>query len=303
MCSDRLAAIDLGANSFHLSIMAVAGNGLRPIVTSRDVLHFNQGIDHRGQLRASTQFRALKCLDRFRALLDQHQPQSVRAVGTSSFRQLGLAHAFLPEAEIHLGHPIEILSGEAEAQLIYQGATYGLPHKERLVIDIGGGSTELAMGTGFNPHCAISLPIGSAQLSEHCFHNNAIRPEDMAKARRIVRDELTQMPWQPDPELKFAEALGTSGTVKSISLVLNHLKLSERSIELSALKRLEPVFCQVSNRTQLSQILALNGARTRILPGGFVILLELMEWFELPKLEIAQRALREGIMVNLSQSA
>lgn len=303
MRSDLLAAIDLGANSFHLSIMANTAHGLRSVMTSRDILHFNQGIDRQGQLRASTQFRALKCLDRFRALLDQHAPQTVRAVGTSSFRQLGVSHAFLPIAEKHLGCAIEVLSGEAEAQLIYQGATWELPAKERMVIDIGGGSTELAMGTGPTPHSAISLPIGSAQLSEQYFNSDTIRREDMAAARQRVRHELAQIPWQPQQWSQVEEALGTSGTVKAISLVLEHLKLSQSGIELSALRRLEPVFWQVSNRTQLSQILELNGPRTRVFPGGYAILLELFEWFQLPKLEEAQRALREGIIVNLMQAA
>jgi len=303
MGSDLFAAIDLGANSFHLSIMAQGPKGLRTVITNRDILHFNHGIDAQGLLRASTQTRALKCLDRFRVLLDQHQPQFVRAVGTSSFRQLGVSHAFLPLAEAHLGYPIEILSGEAEATLIYQGATWGLTEQERMVIDIGGGSTELAIGHGFRPHLAISLPIGSAQLSDQCFSGPTIRAHDVERAKTLVRAELQNIPWQPEQWSQVRAALGTSGTVKAISSVLEHLNLSHSPIELKTLARLEPLLWQVSNSAQLSQILALNGPRTRVFPGGYVILLELFKWFNWPTLSMAHRALREGIIVNLMHSS
>ena len=303
MRSQRYAAIDLGANSFHLSIVAHGPNGLQTVLSNRDILHFNQGIDRQGQLRASTRTRALRCLDRFHALLSQHQPQSVRAVGTSSFRQLGVSHAFLPEASARLGYPIEVLSGEEEARLIYQGATWGLPTTERMVIDIGGGSTELALGSGPWPHAAISLPIGSAQLSEQCFAHDVILPEHIAHARTLVRHELSNIAWHPEQWAGVQEALGTSGTVKAISHVLANLKLNHQSIELSALARIEPVLWQVGSRAQLSQILQLNGPRTRVFPGGYMILRELFEWFNIPSLTMAQRALREGIVVNLMQSS
>lgn len=303
MQNNVLAAIDLGANSFHLSIVTVSKDGLRPVITSRDILHFNRGIDEQGQLHSNTRLRALKCLARFHDLLQQHNPQRVRAVGTSSFRQLGIAHAFIAEAEAKLGFPIEILSGEEEAKLIYQGATSGLPQQTRLVVDIGGGSTELALGSGTQPDFAVSLPVGSAQLSEAFFNQEQIHSDDIAAAKLSVQHELANINWQPEQWLKVEQALGTSGTVKAIRSVLTHLKLTQHDIELAALQRLEPVLWQVSNRTQLSQLLGLNTPRTRVFPGGFIILRVLFEWFEIPKIELAHRALREGILVNLSQSS
>lgn len=303
MPSDLFAAIDLGANSFHLSIVENSPEGLRTVTTNREIIHFNRGINDFGAIHPVIQARALKCLDRFHILLQKQMPRFIRAVGTSSFRQLGVSHAFIPIAEAHLGCTIEVLTGEEEAKLIYQGATWGLPNAERMVIDIGGGSTELALGFGPTPHFVVSLPIGSAQLSEQCFAHDVIHPNDITQAKALVHHELSQITWPSNNWSQVREALGTSGTVKAISDVLANLKLSHHSIELNKLERLEPILWQVNNRTQLSQILNLNNPRTRVFPGGFIILLELFKWFDIPTLKMAQRALREGIVVNFMQSS
>lgn len=299
------AAIDLGANSFHLVIMRPQGNSLESVDAHRQIVRLSSGIQtgrhslRQATLRPETRRRALRCLTEFRERMDRHTLKAVRAVGTSAFRLLRDDTAFLRSAEDTLGCPIDIVPGEEEARLIYLGATWGLADRDRLVVDIGGGSTEIVLGHGADIATAVSLDIGSASLSGSVFSADRITQSDIKRAREHVRRHLHnrlpgQLPTSPD-----IRAVGSSGTAKSISWVLRSLHLTSGEITRHALQRIEPVLWQVDNIAQLSQVLNLNVRRAHVFPGGYIIMSELFNYLDLPDMTLSTRALREGIVVTL----
>ncbi|MEX0584885.1 MAG: hypothetical protein WEB07_03895, partial [Natronospirillum sp.] len=260
------AAIDLGANSFHLVIMRPRGdNSLLSVDAHREIVRLTNGINlATGRLRPETRRRALRCLGQFRAMMERYDLAAVRVVGTSAFRSLRHDLAFLQEAEGTLGTPIEILSGEDEARLIYLGATWGLNHSERVVVDIGGGSTEVILGQGTEIALAISLETGSASLSSTFFNANRISRKDLEQARLHVRQLLQQQIPEPLKLDGNVSAVGASGTAKSLSWVLRSLHLSNGDITRDGLQRIGPVLWQVQNIDQLSHVLNLNVRRTHV---------------------------------------
>ncbi|MCH8551627.1 MAG: hypothetical protein LAT62_06810 [Natronospirillum sp.] len=301
MPADLYAAIDLGANSFHLVIVTPNGDNLVPVDAHRELVRLSSGIypdSHR--LKPEARRRALRCLGQFNTLLQKHDIKGIRAVGTSAFRQLRDDGRFLGEAEQTLGVPIEILSGEEEARLIYLGATWGLTQSERVVVDIGGGSTEIVLGRGQDIALAISLDMGSASLSAAFFSGHQISHKDLKRAREHVRQALQRHLQEPLHLGDGISAVGASGTAKSLSWVLRSLHLSNGDITRQGLARIEPVLWQVQNINQLSHVLNLNVRRTHVFPGGYVIMAEVFDWLGINTMGLSVRALREGIIVDLA---
>ncbi|TGG94130.1 hypothetical protein E4656_08130 [Natronospirillum operosum] len=303
MPADHYAAIDLGANSFHLVIMSPQGDNLASVDAHREIVRLSNGIHpETRRLRPETRRRALRCLSQFRQVLDRHQITGIRAVGTSAFRLLRHDAEFLQEAETTLGVPIDILTGEDEARLIYLGATWGLSQSERLVVDIGGGSTEIVLGSGQDIALAASLDMGSASLSSAFFSAHRISQRDLNQAREHVRTALRRHLHEPMTLGSQVSAVASSGTAKSLSWVLRSLHLSNGDITRQGLDRIEPVLWQVQNIDQLSHVLNLNIRRTHVFPGGYVIMSEVFAWLDIDVMSLSTRALREGIIVELMQS-
>ena len=304
MSDELYAAIDLGANSFHLVIMRRHDSNLVTVDGYREIVRLASGINpEHHQLRPEARRRALRCLNDIRQRLAQHSVQKVRVVGTSAFRTLRQNADFIKDAEQALGLPIEIVTGEEEARLIYLGATWGLPQSNRLVVDIGGGSTEIIIGHGGTTELAISLDVGSASLSAAYFQANRITQAHLNKAREHVRRLLTKaIPAEQVPSSDLV-AVGSSGTAKSLSWVMRSLHLSNGDITRSGLERVSPLLWQVQNIDQLSQVLNLNVRRTHVFPGGYAIMSEVFAYLNVEHMTISGRALREGMIVEMLQSA
>ncbi|MFC3852230.1 hypothetical protein ACFOSD_02000 [Salinispirillum marinum] len=304
MSDELYAAIDLGANSFHLVIMRRQDSQLVTVDGYREIVRLASGIHpDTHQLRPEARRRALRCLQDIRQRLALHSVQKVRVVGTSAFRAMRHNADFLSAAETALGLPIEIVSGEDEARLIYLGATWGLPQSHRLVVDIGGGSTEIIIGHGAETQMAISLDVGSASLSAAFFQANRINQNHLEKARSHVK-HLLERQFKPEqlPNHPLL-AVGSSGTAKSLSWVMRSLHLSNGDITLDGLSRIAPLLWQVQNIDQLSQVLNLNVRRTHVFPGGYVIMDEIFRTLNIERMTISARALREGMIVEMLQSA
>ena len=156
-----LAVVDLGSNSFRLEVGRVEGDQIFRLDTWRETIRFGAGMDEKGRLTSSARRAALACLTRFRERLSGLHPSAVRAVATNTFRVAKNAATFLPQAEAALGFPIDVIAGHEEARLIYLGVAHVLPPSAapRLVIDIGGGSTEFIIGSGLVPE---RLPSSNA---------------------------------------------------------------------------------------------------------------------------------------------
>ncbi len=180
----QLAAVDLGSNSFHLLVARMDGGTMQIIDRYKEMVRLGEGLTHDKHLREEVAERALACLERMGQRLRDLPPGRVRAVGTNTLRQMRPESRFLPRAEHALGHPIEVIAGREEARLIYLGVSHGLAvaDEKRLVIDIGGGSTEVIVGQGFQPLLRESLHMGCVSMSQRFFGNDKITPKQMDKA-------------------------------------------------------------------------------------------------------------------------
>ncbi|WP_338040383.1 Ppx/GppA phosphatase family protein [Methylocucumis oryzae] len=166
-----VAAVDLGSNSFHMIVCSLNGDKLKIIDRLKEMVRLASGLDKRNVLDHAAQERALACLERFGQRLRNVPPENVRVVGTNTLRTAKNAEQFLVKAEKALNHKIDIISGIEEARLIYQGVAYSLSSHAllRLVMDIGGGSTEYIIGSGANPLCKESLHMGCVSVSKLFF--------------------------------------------------------------------------------------------------------------------------------------
>src|SRR2546427_486993 len=202
---DTLAAVDLGSNSFHLEIGRVVDGQIYPLDAVREVIRLGAGLTAEKRIDRATQARALESLAKIAERLRGFPRQAVRAVGTNTLRVAKNAPQFLREARQVLGFPIEVISGREEARLIYLGVAHALPaaagveNKRRLVVDIGGGSTELIIGKELEPQLTESLYMGCVSYSLKYFPDGRIDKGAMKSAELAARQELAGIvgaaPW------------------------------------------------------------------------------------------------------------
>jgi len=195
MSDPTLAAVDLGSNSFRLEIGRVQGSQIYPLDTWKDTVRFGAGLDADGNIKPESQARALAALARFGERLRGWPSNAVRAVATNTLRVARNAGAFLPEAEKTLGFPIEIVSGREEARLIYLGVSHTLPlsNAPRLVVDIGGGSTEFIIGRGFEPQRVESLKLGCVGFSMRYFAGGKVTRSALRKAELDASSQVEEI--------------------------------------------------------------------------------------------------------------
>src|SRR5688572_8991138 len=186
---DTLAAVDRGSNSFHLQIGRVVDGQIYPLAALREVVRLGAGLTAEKRIDRATQAEALEALAKFAERLRGFPRQAVRAVGTNALRVAKNSPQFLREARSVLGFPIEVISGREEARLIYLGVAHALPAsaQRRLVVDIGGGSTEFIIGTGLEPQLTESLYMGCLSYSLKFFPEGKIDKARMKAAELAAR--------------------------------------------------------------------------------------------------------------------
>src|SRR5476651_980726 len=236
---DVLAAVDLGSNSFHMVVARYSHGQLVILDRLREMVRLAAGLGDSNRLDDAATDRALRCLERFGQRLRAMRADSVRVVGTNALRRAKRKRWFLERARAALGHPIEIISGLEEARLIYSGVAHTSPMNpdKRLVVDIGGGSTEVVIGEGFNPLLLESLSVGCVGLSSSCFDDGRISEKRFERARTAVRLELEPV-LQAYRKLGWQQADGSSGSVRVIADVLRRIHPDEPAITLSNLQAL-----------------------------------------------------------------
>ena len=211
-----MAAVDLGSNSFHM-VVARNQHGEPSIVDRlREMVRLASGLDAEGSLDAASQERALACLRRFGQRLRDMRAHQVRVVGTNTLRRASNGEAFLAKAEEALGHPVEVISGIEEARLIYLGVSHHTDSTDgaNLVIDIGGGSTELIIGEGYEPQHLESLYVGCVGVSRAHFDDGKLSAKRFERARLAVRLELRPVA-AAFRRRGWKRAIGSSGTVRA----------------------------------------------------------------------------------------
>ena len=296
---ETIAAIDLGSNSFHMIVARVDNGDLQVIDRLREMVRLGAGLDEQNQLIPEVRARAIDCLERFGQRIKELPAGSVRAVGTNALRQTRESGHFLEEAQAALGHPIEIISGHEEARLVYLGVAHGLAAdtEQRLVVDIGGGSTELIIGEGFDTKRRESLYMGCVSMSRAHFPDGTISAKAMERAElaaalelRPIRREYRRIGWQT--------AIGSSGTIRSIKEVVRNAGWSEAGITLSSLQQLRQALINFGHTDKL-QLEGLKQERHAVFPGGVAILLAVFKTLHIEQMQVSAEALREGLLYEM----
>ncbi|HUK04844.1 MAG TPA: exopolyphosphatase [Burkholderiales bacterium] len=296
---DLLAAVDLGSNSFHLQVGRVTGGQIYPLDSLREVVRLGAGLTSEKRIDRATQAKALEALERIGERLRGLPKSAVRAVGTNALRVAKNAPQFLREARSALGFPIEVIAGREEARLIYLGVAHSMPPsvRNRLVVDIGGGSTEFIIGKGLEPLLTESLYMGCVSFSLAYFPEGKIEKWRMKKAELAARQELAGMV-REYRELGWEEAVGSSGTVRAIESILRASGFSEEGITREGLDRLRSLLIK-HERADPDRIAGLRKDRVPVLPGGVAILLAAFDELNIERMAVSEGALRHGVLYDL----
>ena len=293
-----LAAVDLGSNSFRLQVARVEGDQLFMLDGLRESVRLASGLTEEKFLDSAAQERALKALARFGERLRGLPVESVRAVGTNSLRVAKNASDFIPQAERVLGFPIEVIAGREEARLIYMGVAHGLPRspKSRLVIDIGGGSTEFIIGKEFEPIKLESLYMGCVSYSNRFFADGRITKQNLKQAELAARNELQAI--VSGYKGQWQEAFGSSGTARMLAEVLEQNGYNEDGITRVGLERLRDYLLELGDIQKLN-LAGLKAERLNVFAGGFAIMYASFCELGIFDMQPALGALREGVLYDL----
>lgn len=293
------AAVDLGSNSFHLVVARRTHGELRYLDRIKEMVRLAGGLDDDGNLDTPTRQRALECLARFGQRLRGIPAANIRALGTQSFRRMRNANAFLVVAETALGCPIDIVSGREEARLVYLGVSQGVAgnHQRRLVVDIGGGSTELVIGVGAQPLELESLQIGCVSGTRRHFPDGKISERRWQRARRAVLAELQELQVRYT-ELGWDEAIGSSGTIRAAAISCQQRGWCDDRLTAEALQRLVSEVLEHQHVDELD-LAGFSEPRRPVFMGGLATLSAVFEALRIDAMTISPYALREGALFDL----
>ncbi len=298
--SAALAAIDIGSNSFRLEIAQLQRGRYRRIAYLKETVRLGGGLDASGCLTEVAAQRGLDCLRRFAQRLQGFEPAQVRAVATQTLREARNRDAFLQRAQAALGFAIEVVSGREEARLIYAGVSFLQPSDvPRLVIDIGGRSTEMIIGQGRTVRVAESFKVGSVSLSMRWFPDGGFSEQRFRDAQVAAGAELEEAlaPFAPQ---HWREALGSSGTAGAVSQVLAAAGVSDGTITPEGL-RWCIAQCLAAGSADKLVLPSLRADRQAIVGGGLALLYTLATHFGINELRPAKGALRQGVIIDLHE--
>lgn len=297
---EHLAAIDLGSNSFHMIVARYTLGQLRVVDRLRETVRMADGLDGRGGLSEAARERALDCLSRFGQRIRDVPGSRVRALATNTVRQLADPLGFLMPAEAALGKPIEVVSGREEARLIYLGVAHAQPPKPgqlRLVIDIGGGSTEFIIGRGMDTLERESLQAGCIASTRRFFPGGKLSKKKWKEALTEIGAEFQQFAGLYR-SLGWQEAIGSSGTNKAIGEICAAMKLTKGAVTAEALPQVRERLLQ-ADRIEDIDLPGLSADRRPIIAGGVLVLEAAFEALGLQRLMVSKAAMREGILYDM----
>ena len=298
-----LAAIDMGSNSFRLEVGQMHQGQYRRSKYIKETVRLGAGLDAHGQLTEEAMQRGMDCLRRFAAHMNGLAATQVRAVATQTLREARNRNAFLLRGQEALGYPIEVISGREEARLIYAGVEHLQPGsadgQTRLVVDIGGRSTEMILGQGKHALVTESFAVGCVSLSMRFFTDGLLTRSGFRAAQVAAGAELEEA-LQVFAPSRWQQALGSSGTAGAVSQLLQASGITDGRITPAALrwciKR-----CIDAGHIDALKLPGLKADRRAVLPGGLAILYTLATHFGIAELQPAKGALRQGVIVDLQR--
>ncbi|MEW9625258.1 Ppx/GppA phosphatase family protein [Rhodanobacter geophilus] len=296
---ELLAAVDMGSNSFHLIVARMEHGEPRVIDRLRDSVRMAAGLRGDGSLDADRRARALDCLARFGQRIAGLPSQRVRAVATNTVRRLAAPQAFLGAAEAALGHPIEVVSGREEGRLIFLGAAHDLPasREPRLVMDVGGGSTEFIIGRGLAPLHTESVQAGCIASTLRFFPGGKLNRKRWQRARGEIGVLLQQFA-EDYRESGWQEAYGSSGSAKAIGAVVQAMKLSDDDITPASLAGLRDALLAQGSIATL-KLPGLVEERAPVIAGAVVIFEAAFEALGIARMRVCESSMREGLLWDL----
>ncbi|HHZ87866.1 MAG TPA: exopolyphosphatase [Chromatiales bacterium] len=294
-----LAAVDLGSNSFHMKVVRVIDGKIERIDRIREMVRLASGLDEHNCLDQVTMDRALDCLSRFGERLREIPPHRVKVVGTNTLRKADNANVFIRLAEKVLGHSIEVIGGQEEARLVYLGVSHSVRRcdGQTLVIDIGGGSTELIIGQGYEPRYLESLFVGCVSQSIKYFSDGKMTAKRFRKA--ITDARLTLEPIEKAYRKSgWKMAVGSSGTIRTIGKVVMNHQWSDDGISADSLSLLQQAMIDCGDVGKLD-LEGLSKDRAPVFPGGVATLVAVFQGLKLDRLWPSEGALREGLLYDM----
>ncbi|WP_419205994.1 exopolyphosphatase [Photobacterium leiognathi] len=296
----EIAAIDLGSNSFHMVVARIVGQSLQIVSRHKQRVHLASGLDKQQNLDQAAINRGLSCLAMFAERLQGFEPENVRIAATYTLRQAQNAHVFLQRAERILPFPIEIIPGTEEARLIYLGVAHTQPDKgKKLIIDIGGGSTELVIGEEFDTHILYSKHMGCVSYNKQFFANGKLSHKNIAAAQLAARQKLESIA-SKYLDIGWDKTLGSSGTIKAIREVLIAQGHSDGVITSTRLKRLLDDITAFKHQDDLD-LPGLSEDRKPVFAAGVAILSAIFEALDIQDMHFSSGALREGLLYEMEQ--
>ncbi|MES2049183.1 MAG: Ppx/GppA phosphatase family protein [Pseudomonadota bacterium] len=293
------AAVDLGSNSFRLHIGRHEGDVIRVVKSARSPIRLAAGLDENGYLSKEAMLSAVNCLENFRDILNSYPIEAVRVVATNTFRIAKNINELLPLAEAAIACQIEVISGEEEGRLIYMGVSnsIAIPGERRLVMDIGGGSTEVILGYGHEIIKVESFGVGTVKHSNKFFPDGKITQAgfdaSVLSARSLFEDAAP--PFQPQ---HWRTAYGSSGTMRAISDAISKNGFGDGSLTLESLNTLKRYCIQTGHISRL-ELNGIKQERISMVVGGLAILIGLLEEFKITMLHPIEAGLRMGVMWDL----
>ncbi|WP_445660342.1 exopolyphosphatase [Acinetobacter sp. F16] len=297
---ELLAAIDMGSNSFHLAIARVDHGEVKKVASMSEKVQLAAGLDENKNLTEAAQQRGLACLARFVGRLSSVQAKRMRIVATNALRQAKNGHEFIQKAAEILPKPIEIIAGREEARLIYLGVSHTMANSgRRLVIDIGGGSTELIIGEEFEPIHTESLQMGCVAFTKAYFSDGEINQKNFDRAVVAARKELSGIA-NTYKTAGWDTVVGSSGTIKACRQITVNMGWSDAQENLTreGLEKLKEKLLKFKHISEVD-FDGLKEDRRAVLPAGVAILYAVFDVLELNKLVYSDGALREGVMYDL----
>ena len=297
---ELLAAIDMGSNSFHLAIARVDHGEVKKVASMSEKVQLAAGLDENKNLTEAAQQRGLACLARFVGRLSSVQSNRLRIVATNALRQAKNGHEFIQKAAEILPKPIEIIAGREEARLIYLGVSHTMANSgRRLVIDIGGGSTELIIGEEFEPIHTESVQMGCVAFTKAYFAEGEISAKAFDKALTAARKEMSGLV-NTYKSAGWDTVVGSSGTIKACRQIAVNMGWSDDQENLTreGLDKLKDKLLKYKHIAEI-EFDGLKEDRRAVLPAGVAILYAVFELLNIDKLVYSDGALREGVMYDL----
>ena len=296
---ETYAAVDLGSNSFHMLVARREHGELRVLDRIKEMVRLGGGLDRKGNLDPVVRQNALACLARFGQRLRGIPANNLRAVGTQTFRRLKNAQAFLKEVEVALGCPVDIIAGREEARLVYLGVSQWVAgtQQRQLVMDIGGGSTELVIGEGIDPIEMESMQFGCVSVTNRFFSNGKINAKKLKKAERVVAAELQELQ-NVYRKLGWKSAIGSSGTFRSAATMCEVNGWCRKGVTPEALEKLKQKALSFKTIPEIV-IDGLSERRQPVFIGGLAIMLACFKALDIKEMLVSPYALREGVLQDM----